>query len=147
MKGYDYAQPGAYFVTLVAWQKECQFGKIVDGSMQLNELGYLAQSEWRRLVNRFEKIQIDEFVVMPNHLHGIIIILDSAVGARREVSTPISGSSHASPLLRLIPGSLGAIVGAYKSWTTRLINGIRHTASSPVWQRNYYERIIRNNTE
>jgi len=156
LKGYDYAQPGAYFVTIVTWQRECLFGKIVDGVMQVNDWGNLAQNEWHRLVYRFNNVQFDEFVVMPNHVHGIVVILDrgmdESVGARQEKPSPISESPLASPLpnghpFGVLSGSLGAIVGAFKSTTTRWVNGIRRTPGAPLWQRNYYEHVIRNESE
>ena len=157
MKGYDYTLAGGYFVTLVIWGHTCVFGEIIDGNMHLNHYGTLVENEWRRLEKRFPQVVVDEWIVIPNHLHGILMIVEvesidtvgarqrdsilSGVGVRQENSNQSGGSSFASPLQ---PGSLGAIVGAYKSTTARLINGLRRTPGAPVWQRNYYEHIIRN---
>ena len=154
LKGYDYTQPGAYFITLVTYQREYLFGEVVKGEVVLNEWGYLALNEWQRLGQRYEQVIIDESIVMPNHVHGILLIRgkSDAVGAGQETTLQIAPNFFAPPLphapLRdasgVVPGSVGAIVGAYKSTTARLINGLRRTPGAPVWQRNYYEHIIRN---
>jgi putative transposase len=159
LKGYDYSQPGAYFVTLVTWQRECLFGEVVSGQLRLNPFGRLIHNEWQRLGDRFSRVVLDEWIVMPNHLHGILMVVENDmdnvdVGARQKSSSETGESSLASPLQAVshtgpgvASGSLGAIIGAYKSTTTRLINGLRRTPASPVWQRNYYEHIIRNEDE
>lgn len=159
LKDYDYTSSGAYFVTLVAWQRELLFGEVIDGKVCLNALGVLVENEWRRLGQRFGQVALDEFIIMPNHIHGILLIAEnddtnSVVGARQEKSILSGESSLASPLPNspknptgAISGSLGAVVGAYKSKTARLINGLRRTRGAPVWQRNYYEHIIRNEAE
>lgn len=138
LKDYDYSQAGAYFVTICAWNRECAFGEIIDGEMQLNEWGEVVALCWDEIPIHFPNVELDAFVIMPNHVHGIIIIPDS-VEAR-----------HASPLQQKteIPRgikrkSLGAIVGSFKSATTKRINQIRSNPGAPVWQRNYYEHIIR----
>lgn len=157
LKGYDYSQPGAYFVTLVAHQREALFGKMVDGVVNLNGLGSLAMNEWCRLGERFENVIVDEFIVMPNHLHGVLFIQanrlthsNAIVGAGQK-DTILPGIPPLAPPLPnapgLTPASLGVIVGAYKSKTARLINGLRHTPGLPVWQRNYYEHIVRDEAE
>ena len=74
LKGYDYTQPGAYFVTLVTQGRECLFGEIAAGEMRLNRFGQIAKREWERLSKRFPAVQIDAYVIMPNHVHGIIVI-------------------------------------------------------------------------
>jgi putative transposase len=154
LKGYDYSQPGVYFVTLVTWGRECLFGEIQSGEMRLSSFGRLAEIEWRRLAIRYERIIEDEFIVMPNHIHGIIWIVekdeDENVGARQNHIEMTGNVPLASPLPGLRPplaASLGAIVGAYKSTTARLINGMRRSPGTPVWQRNYHEHIIRNERE
>jgi putative transposase len=180
LKGYDYTQPGAYFITLVTWGRECLFGEVFSGEMHPNPFGRLIGNEWERLTNRFSKIVLDEWICMPNHLHGILMmvennmdnVVDGAVGARQKSSRETEKPSIASPIyssdievgarqkssgktgdaslaspLQNTPGSLGAIIGAYKSTTTRLINGLRRTPGLPLWQRNYYEHIIRNEDE
>lgn len=130
---YDYRQTGVYFVTLCGFQRACLFGELQDGSLQLNEAGTIAQEVWLEIPQHFPHVELDEFVVMPNHLHGLLVLVAS--------STPDSSDvpSLPGPLSR----SLGAVVGAYKSATSRRINTWRGTPGVPVWQRNYYEHIVR----
>jgi len=153
LNGYDYTQAGAYFVTMVTHGHETLFGEIQAGVMQLNEFGDLAESEWQRLEQRFDRVIPDEFIVMPNHVHGILFIIesDTVVGAGQETDRK-NGLNPLAPPLRnaSTPNtrqSLGIFIGAYKSTTARLINGLRHAYGTPVWQRNYYERIIRDERE
>ncbi len=140
--GYDYTQPGAYFITIVTHDHIPLFGDVVNGVLRLNPLGEIVRAEWFktaelrpyvRLVNR-------EFVVMPNHVHGIIWIVDDDddVGARcRRAPTTIE--QFGNP----ISGSIPTIVRAFKSAVTKRIDDARGTPGAPLWQRNYYEHIIR----
>ncbi len=82
MQGYDYTNPGAYFVTVCTWNRECLFGDIIDGQMQMNEYGKILRDEWMRTEDVRPNVELDEFIVMPNHLHGILVI-NTPVGARR----------------------------------------------------------------
>jgi putative transposase len=147
LNGYDYTQPGAYFVTVVTYHRECLFGDVVDGQVRLNEEGEIAIDEWFRAANLrpYVKLFPEEFVVMPNHIHGIIWIVDMEI--RRGAATlrpyKISKFQHAN----VPPKSLGAIVRAYKSAVTYHINAIRNSRGKPIWQRNYYEHIIRDQSE
>jgi REP element-mobilizing transposase RayT len=95
LKGYDYAQPGAYFVTLNTRDRECLFGEVRDGEMVLNDFGRLVENEWRRLEKRFEHVKVDAFVVMPDHVHGVLVVTEQKpkknppiVGARRPNEFP-----------------------------------------------------------
>jgi len=87
LKGYDYSQPGAYFITIVTQNRECLFGEIVDGDMRLNESGTCVVRWWEDIPHHFSGVDIDAFVVMPNHMHGIIVITD----AQTSVGAPASG--------------------------------------------------------
>jgi putative transposase len=129
LRGYDYSQLGAYFVTICVHNRKSLFGEIVNSEMKLNNLGLIAEAAWVDLPNHFPAIVLDTFIVMPNHTHGIIIIRDT-----RNIN-----------LLSLRP-SLASIVGSYKATVSRNINRLRPTPDAPVWQRNYYEHIIRNNS-
>ena len=138
LPGYDYTQVGAYFVTICTHNRMPLFGDVVDEEMRSNESGQIAEKVWREIPDHFDKVVIDAFVVMPNHIHGIIVIVDDHVGAR-----------HASPLHRArqpSKGTLGTIVGSYKSAVSKQVNEHRGTTGVPVWQRNYYEHVIRNET-
>lgn len=139
LKEYDYTQPGAYFVTICAHGRAPLFGDVVDGEMRLNEYGEIVRAEWFKTAQLRSHVVLheDEFVVMPNHIHGIIWIVDD-VGATRRVA-PTKTNPPAGPA----PGSIGAIVGQFKSAVTRRINQRRGTPGVRVWQRNYHEHIIR----
>ncbi len=129
LPGYDYAQSGAYFVTIVTQGRECLFDDAI--------LQGIAESFWLRLPKRFSHVSLDAWVVMPNHLHGILIINQARLNPVHAPSLPSTPPAGAPT------GSLGAIIGAYKSTTTQRINRIRGVTGRQVWQRNYYERIIR----
>jgi len=152
LKGYDYSQAGAYFVTLVAYQSECLLGNVRDDKIVLSEKGEIIKAYWLRLPKIFN-LQLDEWVIMPNHLHSIIWILDSDTGdATAQINNlkTIFFLAVASPKQRPIgtkTRSLGAIIQNFKSVTTRKINQLRGTPGLPTWQRNYYERIIRDEGE
>jgi REP element-mobilizing transposase RayT len=148
LKGYDYTSPGAYFVTLVTKDRQCLFGEVQVEEMYLNPFGVLVDNEWCRLGERFDKIVVDEWIVMPNHLHGILLIVnDMNLDKESDHPNVQSGQRSSSKEDTLLPGSMGAIVGAYKSTTTRLINGLKCCPGAKIWQRNYYEHIIRNEGE
>ncbi|HIJ88666.1 MAG TPA: hypothetical protein HPP97_13470 [Desulfuromonadales bacterium] len=153
---YDYAQAGAYFVTVCTWQRGCLFGEIVNGEMVLNEFGRVVDTVYCRLIEHFTNINLDEYSIMPNHFHAIILIQDN-VGAKQD-SPALPAFDHRgtrakhdntvlSPLHGTMPGSIGSIIQNFKSVTTRKINQIRTNPGCPVWQRNYYERVIRNEHE
>jgi REP element-mobilizing transposase RayT len=148
LKDYDYSQAGAYFVTLCAWQRECLFGDIVDGEMQMNALGQVVLDEWNRTPEKRAQVSLDESVVMPNHFHGIIVIDGSTFDGGNVVgaycNTPLP-SVHNQ--LRSPSQTIDAIVRGFKSAVTTQINVIRQNPGCPVWQRNYFERVIRNDAE
>ena len=136
LKNYDYSQGGAYFVTICTFNKECLLGNILDGEMQLSEIGKVVADCWRWLGEQYDYVYLDEWIIMPNHLHGIIVITDESRG----------GSRTARPKgVKRKP--LGRLIGAFKTVSTKCINDIRKTSHMPVWQRNYYEHIIRNEKE
>ena len=139
---YDYSRKGAYFFTICSWKRECLFGEIVDGNIHLNENGRVVTQEWNRSTAIRREIELDEFIVMPNHIHGILSIHTDVVGAngRSPLHTPAPG-------LRMKPKSLSSFVAGFKSAVTKRINEIRVTPGLPVWQRNYYEHIVRNMEE
>ena len=138
LKEYDYGQAGAYFVTLCTHHRECLFGEVVEGNVVLNEMGEIVEKEWRISANLRREIELDEFVVMPNHIHGIIAIRDHhPVGATGR--SPLH-SKHRT----LSPKSLGSFVAGFKSSVTKRINQLHGTPGHPVWQRNYYEHVVRN---
>ena len=153
LKGYDYSQTGFYFVTLCCHQRQCLFGEIINSKIELNLLGNLVATEWLQSEAIRTEIQLDEFIVMPNHFHGIVIINrpDNNVGANGGSPLPENGGSplpenvNSNPNISMKPKSLSSLISGFKSATTQKINRIRETPYTPVWQRNYYEHIIRDN--
>jgi putative transposase len=134
LAGYNYGSPGAYFVTVCAHGQQCIFC--------VPEFRDAIEEAWRQIPLHFPNARPDEFVIMPNHVHGILSILEGNV----------VGAQHAAPLrvartLAVKPGSLGAMLRSFKSAAARRVNELRHTPRAAVWQRNYYERVIRNEDE
>lgn len=123
--GYDYSRSGAYFITICTHEREHLFGDIVNETMELNIFGDIALSHWQQLEQHHSTIIMDELVVMPNHLHGIII-LESSIDYKKSISEIIRG---------------------FKTFSAKAINNERGVRGVPVWQRNYYDRIIRNELE
>jgi putative transposase len=123
LKEFDYSKSGAYFTTIVTQNRLPLFGEIDNGCCCPNNFGNIVNNEWSRLPQRFPGMDIDYSIVMPNHFHGIIILTDCNPGS-----------------------NIASILGSYKSSTSRMINAIRKTPGQSVWQRNYYEHIIRNET-
>ncbi len=140
LQGFDYSQAGAYFVTICAWQKECVFGDIVDVEMRLSEYGGIVNSFVQQIPEHFPNVEIDNYVVMPNHVHIIIMIRDTRRGMACHAPTP---RKFGKPIAK----SLSTIIGSFKSAVTKQINQKRNSPGTPVWQRNYYEGIIRNEKE
>ena len=133
--GFDYAQPGAYFVTICTRDRLPLFGRIIRGAMRLSRMGWIVSDEWMRTPAVRPYVRSDAFVVMPDHVHGIIVIADDR-GVARCRTAPIAASGPAS-------GSVGAIVGQFKSVATKRINAVRETPGALVWQRGYYECVVR----
>ena len=128
LRGYDYRQPGACFVTIVTHGRTPLFDDPV--------LRGVAETMWQCIPAHFPVLELDEWVLMPNHLHGILVVVTD--GVRQNEPLP----DTAAP-----PGSLGAVVGNLKSVVARRINRVRKTPGMPVWQRNYHERVIRSERE
>ena len=165
LRGFDYSRRGVCFVTVCVQMGDHMFGDVVEGKVRLNAAGQAATQCWLEIPTHFPRVRLDAFIVMPNHLHGIVAIHDDGATLRGDGDTIGVGAQHAAPL-RLTrhksvgrhasrgpapagprPGSLGAIVRSFKSATTKCVNDIRQTPGGSVWQRNYYDRIIRNDHE
>jgi len=125
LKGFNYSQAGAYYVTIVTYQRDCLFGEIKNDEMVLSNLGKIADECWRAIPEHFPNVELGAYVVMPNHVHGIILINNNH---RKQPNEPV-------------PGSLGTVIGSFKSAVSKRI-GRQHNATG-IWQRNYYEHIIR----
>lgn len=140
LAGYDYRQPGIYFVTICTFQKMPMFGSILDGDMHLNELGMVAFREWEHLASARPNVELDNFVVMPNHIHGLIVIKPC-----QKPDTPGQVPAQQQSQSRTLKAnSLGTIIGHYKAAVSRRSNGIMPDSCPRIWQRNYHEHIVRN---
>jgi len=144
LRGYNYTNPGAYFVTVSTWNREFLFGDIVNGIMKVNEYGEIVQDEWVRTEDVRPNITLDEFVIMPNHFHGILVINDEGrCSCRGTLQRAPTVERFGKPVSNSIP----TIVRLFKSTTTKQINLIRNHSGMPLWQRNYYEHVMRNEKE
>jgi REP element-mobilizing transposase RayT len=132
LQNYDYSQQGAYFVTICTLQRECLFGEIIEREIQLNDYGKIVLKWWNKLNQHFPKVETDAFVIMPNHIHGIVVI-EKSKGRTEVTETENVRNAH-----------LGQIIAYFKYQSTKQINGIRGLPGVRIWQRNYYEHIIRN---
>ena len=151
LKDYDYSQAGAYYVTINVQNRECLFGEIVNNEMILNEAGMMVIEQWLALLERFPNIELDVYQIMPNHFHGIIVIIEP-VGATLVVAQNMDAqnfvdSRNSRAGTRPAP-TLGDMIGAFKSITTNeYIKGVDNKNWQQfykrLWQRNYYEHVIR----
>lgn len=147
LRGYDYALDGAYFVTIVVQDRALLFGGVNNGEMRYSDAGLVVDSWWHSINRRFPTVLTDEYVVMPNHVHGILLI-----GGQVEDDQPEAKGGHAGPPLQNKPQenpTLGKIVQWFKTMTTNdYIRGVREDGWPPfrkrLWQRDYYDHVIRN---
>lgn len=140
LKGYDYASAGAYYVTIVAWQRECLFGEVVNGEMILSTFGLVAKQQWEKLPKRFPNIELGTHMIMPNHMHGILEIINGRGTAGNRNGLDGESSRRAPTQERFqkpVMGSIPTIIRSYKSAVSYRINLMRGTEGVPVWQRNY----------
>jgi putative transposase len=140
LKGFDYSQNGYYFVTICLQNRECLLGNIIQGKMMLFDAGLIVNEWWQKLPTKYLGVRLDEFIVMPNHVHGIINIDVGAGYSRPQTNNSINieGREDRAP-------TLGNIVAYFKYQTTKQYN--QDGAIRKLWQRNYYEHIIRDEKE
>ena len=142
LRGYDYSQPGTYFVTICTRNSEYLFGDIVDGEMVLNEAGWIARRGWQDIPVHFPHVELDEWVIMPNHLHGIVTIRVDPVRRGTACRAPT-----AERFGKAVTGSIPTIIRSFKSAITKRMNELWNTPGAKVWQRNYWEHVVRNERE
>lgn len=156
LQGYDYSQAGAYYVTICTQGRVCWLSTIVQGEVEFSTLGCIVDDTWQALPARFPQVDLDAFVVMPNHVHAIIVITDVLPedGARRPDSV---GVGQALPTARLphpsgktgnprVAPTVGDVVGAFQSISARKCNRVLERRGR-FWQRNYYEHIVRDDAD
>jgi len=135
LRNYNYNQAGAYFITICIQNRECLLGEIREGNLYLNDYGKIVEQVWNQLPDHFSnKIEIDAAVVMPNHFHGIIVNCEDKIKA----------NIKEQPIFYHQKTQLGNVIAYFKYQTTKLINQKRNMAGVKIWQRNYYDHIIRN---
>ncbi len=143
--GYDYGSAGAYFVTICAHRRRYLFGEVIDDEVWLNAYGRVVEACWQAIPDHFGHVALDAFVIMPNHVHGVLVIPGAEdgniVGARHCRAPTAEGFG------RPVAGSIPTVVRSFKSVVTRQIHEMQGTSGVPVWQRGYYEHIIRNESE
>jgi len=137
IKKYNYSLPGAYFITICTYRKENILGYIIDGKIELNILGKITEREWLKTFQIRKNIQLDEYVIMPNHFHGIIKLTENKGVLQYAPTNKFQSPSQ----------SIGSIVRGFKSAVTRGIKRLDYPFLYSIWQRNYYEHIIRNERE
>ena len=138
IKEYDYTQTGAYFITICTFKHKCLFGEIRHGEMRRSRFGEIAADEWEKTIRSRPYILPDEWVIMPNHFHAIVLIRRGHGRERRTVTEHFGAPTE---------NSVPTVIRAFKSAVSNHINKVRGTSGSPVWQRNYYEHIIRGEEE
>ena len=129
---YDYSQPGYYFVTICTHDRQLLLGQLIGGEMRLSQCGEVVVSQWGKLTDHYPNVSTDAFVVMPNHVHGVIVLTD----ARADLG---SAPTDRHPL--------SEVVRSFKAFSTREINVLKVGIETPVWQRSYHKRVVRSERE
>lgn len=158
---YGYAQPGAYCITICAHQRRCIFGKVKDGRVHPSYVGEIVREEWLRTPGVRPDVTLDEWIVMPNHMHAIVFVgahghappplglrwPEHPKGATRSVTGDADDGAHVHAPLQRPRRCLGSLVGGFKGTVTARANALRNAPGAPVWQRSYYEHVIRDAAE
>jgi putative transposase len=132
LKEYDYSRPGGYFITICTKNRSCLFGVVDNDRVILNQYGEIIQISWLTLPEHYHNVELDVFVIMPNHIHGIIWLTDVGAGLKPAPTVP---ACHCHPLPEIVRG--------FKTFSSRKINQLRNMSGTALWQRNYYEHVIR----
>jgi putative transposase len=132
LKDYDYSQPSGYFITVCTKNRSCLFGVVDNDRVILNQYGEIIQISGLALPEHYHNVELDVFVIMPNHIHGIIFLTDVGAGLKPAPTVPVC---HCHPLPEIVRG--------FKTFSSRKINGLRNMSGAALWQRNYYEHVIR----
>ncbi|MDD5770587.1 MAG: transposase [Candidatus Gracilibacteria bacterium] len=146
LQNYDYGSNGGYFITICTKNRENYFGEIIDGKMILNEIGKIAEKYYLEITKHFPFVILDEFVIMPNHIHGIIIIDKSGFVETRQCLVSTDNENKINRFQNQGKGTISSIIGSFKSIYTKTIKKIQNKIFF-AWQPNYYDRIIRNEEE
>ena len=137
LEGFAYTEEGAYFITICTHKRKCTLAKMIDNEVCLNNWGRVVESEWLQTAILRPYVSLDAHVVMPNHFHAILFLQGQERATQRVAPT---GKDHPTGLM---PRSIGAIVGQFKSQVTKQLHSTGRKSKEPFWQRNYYEHAIR----
>ena len=145
LKNWNYSNPGIYYVTICTKEKKHYFGDIVNGKMYLNELGKITYNEWLKIKEMRKGVDLDEFIIMPNHLHGIIIITNDHINNNDENNNNVETHGYASLQPSQIKQNLSNIIRGFKGSVTNII----HTSLNEefAWQPRFYEHIVQNQND
>jgi putative transposase len=142
LPAFDYSQTGQYFVTICAFEMRCIFGKVEERKVRLSAVGEIAREFWLRIPQHFREVTVEPFVIMPNHLHGILTIR-----RRARHAVPLQEEHHPEGFRKPVEGSVPTIIRSYKSAVTRRIREAPGSRTMDVWQSNYFERVLRDGKE
>lgn len=141
LRGYDYSLAGAYLVTICTHERDMLFGEVADGELVLSEFGMIVEDEWVATEQLRPSVELDHFIIMPSHVHGIIVL--AAEHERRDVARYVPATTGEEAFRGPRAGSLGAIVRSFKSSAAKRVNAVRGTPGHPVWQGRYHDHVIR----
>lgn len=147
LRNFDYAASGFYFITICTWRRSCLFGEVIDGQIRLNRMGKIVANEWQKSASIRKEASLDESVIMPNHFHGILIIdkpeFSRSSAKRLDFKERNCGRPPVAPTGPQ-PYSTSAVIAGFKSAVTRRCRQIYQADKLRIWQRNYWEHVIRN---
>jgi putative transposase len=143
LEGFDYTQPGAYFLSICTERNERLFGSVMNGHVILSEAGVIAQQEWTRTAEVRDNVKLDAFVIMPNHIHGILLLADTVAGTAGTQRRAPTRESFARP----VPWSIPTVVRMFKASVTHRVRQALGRPDMTVWQRGYYERVVRGDND
>jgi len=146
MPDYDYSVPGWYFITICVKNRQCVFGDVVDGKMVLSRFGYIAKQSLKDVPKHYKHVRLDSYIVMPNHVHVIIVIRRVGAGFKPAPTglhpTHITDGAGLKPAPTGKRQGLSETIRAFKTFSAQKINMLRQSSGDPFWQRNFHERII-----
>lgn len=153
LKGWDYSNDGQYFITICTHDRQCLFGKVINGIMQLSEIGKIVHEEWNKSFEIRDELFCDVWILMPNHLHAIVRICGDCGDGRPSVRTELGDDCGAgrpagrTGIAYRSPKSISSFIAGFKSSATKKINELRCMPRVPVWQTRFHDHIIRNEEE
>ena len=143
LTGYDYSSYGGYFVTICSHEKRCLFGKVLNDAVVLSALGRLVNEHWLAIPRHYPHISLDQYIVMPNHLHGILMIVQETGGSSASPTHGMQASVQGGSSIKSRMQPITRVIGDFKSGVTREFRKSNPTWQGQIWQRGFYDRVIR----